>query len=193
MTTLKITKNEIAKDIVETPESFPKYTTQLMNLANQNIKGTRPEVVGQMTELIQEFPGKSFPEWVAWYQSKEPEAIGKATKKVCYSIDLLRDALALIDENMVRRWVIDLVLTKTYAGLHYQESILRLIARRKNLEYKRSTPEEESKGIDGYIGAIPVSIKPTSYKYKAALPERIGCKIIYYEKRDKDIEVEYDF
>ncbi len=37
---------------------FPKYTTQLMNLANQNSQGTRPKVVGQMSDLIQEFDGK---------------------------------------------------------------------------------------------------------------------------------------
>ncbi len=28
---------------------FPKYTTQLMNLANLNAQGTRPKVVGQLS------------------------------------------------------------------------------------------------------------------------------------------------
>ena len=32
--------------------AFPKYTTQLMNLANQTAQGTRPKVVGQMSELF---------------------------------------------------------------------------------------------------------------------------------------------
>lgn len=31
---------------------FPKYTTQIINIANQNAGGTRPKVVGQMSELI---------------------------------------------------------------------------------------------------------------------------------------------
>lgn len=34
---------------------FPKYTSQLINLANQNAQGTRPAVVGQMSDLFQEF------------------------------------------------------------------------------------------------------------------------------------------
>ena len=31
---------------------FPKYTSQLINLANQNAQGTRPAVVGQMSDLF---------------------------------------------------------------------------------------------------------------------------------------------
>ncbi len=39
---------------IESPE-FPKYATQLLNLANQNAQATRPKVVGQMSKLIKEF------------------------------------------------------------------------------------------------------------------------------------------
>ena len=42
---------------------FPKYTSQLINWANQNAQGTRPRVVGQMSELFPEYPsntGRSF-------------------------------------------------------------------------------------------------------------------------------------
>jgi hypothetical protein len=61
---MKIKNTEIIEDIVGGIENFPKYTTQLINLANQNAGGTRPKVVGQMSDLIQEFPGNTFPEWV---------------------------------------------------------------------------------------------------------------------------------
>jgi hypothetical protein len=52
-------------------------------------------------------------------------------------------------------------------------------------------PEEESKGIDGFIGDIPVSIKPSTYKVKGSLPETISCKVIYYEKIKDGIVVDY--
>ena len=42
--------------------TFPKYTTQIINLVNGNAQGTRPDVVGQMSDLIQEFDGKSIEE-----------------------------------------------------------------------------------------------------------------------------------
>lgn len=60
---LKISNEEIRKYLdIETPD-FPKYVAPLINLANQFARGTRPEVVGQMTELIQQFTGKTLPEW----------------------------------------------------------------------------------------------------------------------------------
>ncbi|WP_293448839.1 MjaI family restriction endonuclease [Persephonella sp.] len=52
---LKIKIDEIKKLMeIETPE-FPKYATQIINLANQNAQATRPRVVGQMSKL--EFTG----------------------------------------------------------------------------------------------------------------------------------------
>ena len=66
-------KNIDIQELLNVPTyEFPKYTTQLMNLAGQNSQATRPRVVGQMSELIQEFPGTTFEEWVAWYQRRQP-------------------------------------------------------------------------------------------------------------------------
>ncbi len=67
---IKIKNEELIEDIVGKVAEYPKYTTQIMNLANQNAQGTRPKVVGQMSELIQEFPGKRYEEWVEWYESE---------------------------------------------------------------------------------------------------------------------------
>ena len=49
---VKISIEEIRRYLdIETPE-FPKYAAPLINLANRFSQGTRPRVVGQMTELI---------------------------------------------------------------------------------------------------------------------------------------------
>lgn len=61
---IKIKKDEIIEDTVGDLINFLKYSTQFINLANQNAQGTKPRVVGQMTELIQEFPGNNYKEWV---------------------------------------------------------------------------------------------------------------------------------
>ena len=53
MKKLKMRNEEITQLLDADVVSFPKYATQLINLANQNAQGTRPEVVGQMSELIQ--------------------------------------------------------------------------------------------------------------------------------------------
>lgn len=188
---VKITIEEIRKYLdIETPD-FPKYVAPLINLANQYAQGTRPRVVGQMSELIQEFEGKTLSEWEKWYLQKKPDAIKNATEKILAKLKELRDSLSKIDQTMVEQWVRDLVIVKTFAGLRFQEAILKKGAEIKGTNYRFSEPGEESKGIDGYIGDIPVSIKPHTYEVKASLPEHIGIKIIYYRKIDDGIEVDY--
>lgn len=92
---------------------------------------------------------------------------------------------------MVEKWVRDLVIVKTFAGLRFQEAILKKGAEIKGTNYRFARPDEESKGIDGYIGNIPVSIKPHTYEVKASLPEHIDTKIIFYRKIDDGIEIDY--
>ena len=45
------------------PVYFPKYTTQIINLAGQNSGATRPKVVGQMSDLTVESDARSLDEW----------------------------------------------------------------------------------------------------------------------------------
>ena len=160
---------------------FPKYTTQLINLANRNSQATRPRVVGQLSELIQEYPGNDYHTWEAWYQKRHPKALAKASAKTWKMIQNLQTAIKQIDQAMVHRWVKDLVLTKTYVGLNFQEAILKTIAAKTDQTWRLANPKEESCGIDGYIGKKPVSVKPVSYKSQV-LPEKIGVQIIYYKK-----------
>ncbi len=173
---------------IESPE-FPKYTTQIMNLANQNAQATRPKVVGQMSELIKEFTGRTLEEWEEWYLNRYPDSIDEATKKILEMINNFKDVINQIDESMIRQWVRDLVIVKTFIGLRFQEAVLKKIAGRFDTDYKLSTPEEESKGIDGYVGNIPISLKPNTYQYKNMLTEKIEVDIIYYEKQKDGLKI----
>ena len=53
----KIKNAELIKEISGEAKTFPKDTTQIINLANQNSQRTRPKV-GHLSELIQECPHK---------------------------------------------------------------------------------------------------------------------------------------
>lgn len=187
---IKLTNTEI-QEYVDAPAcEFPKYTTQLINLANQNSQATRPRHVGQMTELIQDFPGKSFEEWVEWYQEQYPGAIDNATEKITAMIENLDIALPKIDRAMVKAWVEDLILVKTYTGLKFQEAILRKLAEIKDCDYRLAEPHEESQGIDGFVGEEAYSIKPSSYEAMPYLSEAIEVKMIFYEKRKDGVVFE---
>lgn len=133
---VKITTNEIRKYLdVETIE-FPKYASPLINLANQYAQGTRPRVVGQMSELIQEFEGKKLSEWEEWYLKKNPDAIKNATEKIFQKLKEFKNSLNKIDRNMVEQWVRDLVIVKTFIGLRFQEAILKKGAELKGTNYR---------------------------------------------------------
>lgn len=60
---IKIRNEDLIRELVGEVKDFPRYATQLMNLANQNAQGTRPRVVGQLTALIQECPKKTYEGW----------------------------------------------------------------------------------------------------------------------------------
>ena len=173
--------------------SFPKYTSQLINWANQNAQGTRPAVVGQMSELFPEFlsSGEEItPEnWRNWYMKRYPDAMEKAVEKIYAQVQNLRDAIPLIDREMVERWVEDLVIYKTFNGLYVQKAILAALAAKRGTEYRLAFPAEESRGIDGYVGGIPYSVKPDTYQTMGRLSESIDVKMIYYTKTKAGLKI----
>lgn len=195
---MKLTiKNEELLELNEssTPQ-FPKYTSQLINLANQNAQGTRPKVVGQLSELFQEYQKNtdeiSIDTWKKWYLSKYPKAIEYATNRIYEQIQNLKNAITLIDRDMIQKWVEDLIITKTYNGLYIQKAILSKIAKIKQKDFRLAKTEEEAIGIYGYIDNVPYSIKPNTYKTMSRLSESIEVKIIYYTKTKSGIEIEFD-
>ena len=188
---IKLKSDEI-REYLNVPEyEFPKYTTQLMNLANQNSQATRPRNVGQMTDLIRECPGNTFEEWASWYKEEYPDTIDKATSKIVSMIEKIKEASVHIDPDMVRLWVEDLVLGKSFTGLKFQAAILKRLAEIKGCDYRLAEPHEESKGIDGFVGEEAYSVKPDSYNTLPDLPESIEVKIIFY-KKNKDGSVVFE-
>src|SRR5690606_5424272 len=169
---------------------YLKYATQILNLANQNAQGTRPKIVGQMSDLIQQFEGTTLAEWEEWYISQNPAAIETAADRVWAMVQAFQKSIQDIDRDTVRQWVEELVIVKTYAGLKFQEAILKRVAREYTLPYRLATSEEESKGIDGFIGNQAVSIKPSTYKTKMGLNEVIDIPIVFYEKNKDRIIIE---
>lgn len=190
-------KNESIVAYNESNEfEFPKYTSQLINWANQNAQGTRPKVVGQMSELFPEFLSSgeeiTVEKWRKWYIEQYPDAFEKATDKIFAQIQNLRNAIPLIDREMVMHFVEDLVINKTFNGMYVQKAILASLADKKGKKYRLATPSEESVGIDGYVGETPYSVKPDTYKTMGRLSEAIDVKMIYYTKTKTGLRIEVE-
>ena len=186
--TIRLSEDEREELVADIDPDFPKYTTQIINTANQNSQGTRPPTVGQLNEIIEEYkeqyPDGDFEDWKQFYfeSYNGDENIEEATDKVFDMVVKMREAAEEIDREMVNRWVKDLVLYKTYTGLgRNEEAVLKKLSEEYDLPYELGTAEDESKGIDGYLGSQPVSVKPITYKQKARLQEDIDAPIVYYE------------
>ena len=188
----KIKNDEVASLSNASMYPFPKYTTMLINQINQTAQGTRPKVVGQMSDLIQEFDGQTLDEWIEWYNEHQPNAVEAETEEIYNQFIKLKDAMMLIDKDLIREWVKDLVYTKTFCGLKVQQAILSFIAGKLGKEWRLADKEEEAKGIDGYIGKTPVQIKSATYKVENHLNEIIEVPIIYYEKKKDGLNIEYN-
>ena len=189
--------NETITNINDTAVgTFPKYTSQLINWANQNAQGTRAKIVGQLSDLFPEFMSScsdiTVENWENWYNEKHEDAIENAAQKIMAQVTNLQQAIKLIDEDLVRMWVHDLVINKTFNGLYVQKAILASLAQKKNLPYRLANPSEESVGIDGYVGETPYSIKPDTYKTMKRLSEVIDVKMIYYTKTKTGLKIEVE-
>ena len=92
-------------------------------------------------------------------------------------------------KKYIRIFVEDLVYNRTFTGLKIQEAILTKMAEMKNKNYKWSSGKEDLSGIDGYIGNIPVSIKPDSSEMK----KRAGTKRMDYSINEKELTLSFTF
>ena len=155
----------VANDIENFPVDNPKYTTYLLNPAINLSQSNRPRVVGQMSDIVEEFrkenPDGTFEDWVEFYYNEY-------------------DGEERLNEAMTHDYLRDLVLFKSYEGFDIEETILRKLGELYDAEISKATAEDESKGIDGYIGEQPVQVKPVSYKDN--LQEQISVPIVFYDE-----------
>ena len=105
---------------------------------------------------------------------------------------LMSEAFNAVTREMIEEWVKDLVYTKTYCGLKFQSAIIAFLAGKVGKSWRLASVEEEAKGIDGFIGDIPVQIKSITYKIEARLSETIEVPVVYYDKKKDGINIEYD-
>jgi hypothetical protein len=191
---MKITLSSAeVRELLDTPPpKLPTYVSPILNLANRFASGTRPKVVGQMSELIQQFDGRSLDEWAVWYQRRYPDAIAQAVRLIRDKLTEFKQVIENITDGMIELWVKDLVIVKTYVGLKFQEAILKKVAESTGLDYSLASAEQESRGIDGLVGGREVSIKPASWKDQVIQRENLQGVLIYYRKTDDGLEIEFE-
>lgn len=207
----KIT-TKAAKDLFKTNATpdLGTYCSTLLNQINRWAGGSKPENVGQVSELIKEFrkhqPEGKLSDWKEYHKNLKGQSItvlqGKGKKKrvqvgmagieqgvtdIREKLDAVRESLNSLTDEDIRKWLENLTYEKTYCGLEAQDMILKQIARKlgDGYSYTLGSMEDEQKGIDGYIidpkgEKHPLQIKSKSYK-QTNTQEEFSCPIVYYE------------
>ena len=176
----------VAEEVDEFPIDTPKYTTYLLNPAINLSQSNRPEVVGQMSDIIEEFreqrPEGNFEDWIEFYFEEYggEERLEEATQMAYPMVEKMKEAFEQVDRELTHNYLRDLVLFKTYEGFDIQEALLRKLGEIFDADIRRATAEEESRGIDGYVGDQPVQIKPITYKDN--LQEEFDAPVVYYDE-----------
>lgn len=143
-----------------------------------------------MSELIKDFRNNldthEIDDWEKYYDGSDK--IDDATEKIWKCILDIKENLSYLTKEDVRAWTYDLIINKTHSGLQIQLDVLKISANGR--PYRLANTEEEAKGIDGFIGDEPVSIKPNTYKKTISCgKEKIPYRIIYYTNGTKGIKI----
>lgn len=142
---------------------WPKYSTQLLNIANQNCKGTDIKLIGSMKELWLEMRGQgirgTLSNWKKFYLSKKGKKVLKQSSEKVYDM-LKKMKIHWIDEEMCHDYIKEMVFNKTHMGMAGEEMAVEAVAKYFKMKYHFSNAQEEAQGIDAWIGNVPVQVKP---------------------------------
>lgn len=164
---------------------FPTYVSPLINLANRFSQATWPKHVGEVKKMVKELEPKSLEEWAKWYVTNHPDAIDDAALRVAAMLNNFRNALDNVDQQMVWRWVYDLIVNKTYTGTYAKQAIVENLSARFGERFSYPSKGEEAEGVDCKIDGLPISIRR-----ERPDNQPVGHHVIYYkEKKSGEIVV----
>lgn len=186
--------------------SLETYSFNLIDKAVEACRSNRKEEIGSFSDMHQTFNSTEHTglnNWKKYAFINMPKGcVDKfvtTTKKQLYTMltMFLKPAqyefnTELVDKQ-IRIYFYDLAIIGTYKGMRNQYNIIRSVASRLNCEYQPySTPQEESKNIDGYINGHPVSVKPESFKRRHRVTIKDSIAIIYYDTENHTYECDFD-
>ncbi len=171
---------------------YPKYLYNHINVACTQRGATSWRKVGKLHAMHRDKKGgfRTLGEWRNYYLKRYPGAIKEATSLIMEDFDMLEVSkmIRAMVQHYVEEFVENLLIDQTFRGLKIQEIILRKTTEVFDKSgYTWSTDKEDGRGIDGYVGNIPVSIKPDSCNLKKAS----GVKLITYKINEKKSELSF--
>jgi hypothetical protein len=168
---------EITVDDTEVYDSLPSFKWEkyqrgymgiLNNAYNQSCNcGTK--VLGDMSEITSSFEGGSYDDFIEYYyrvhdgKKRRRQAVKRMAENI---IKRVRAVGGDVPDSKAVKWsnrYIHSMLVNSYRGFMDEARAIELVADELGEEWRVASSDEESDGIDGYIGDQSVQVKPLSY------------------------------
>lgn len=147
---------------------YPKYHSTLYNRANNWAQATRPKTIGSMNSLFRQYYKASggriyLPGWKQFMEANAIPAFRHAGRDIYKKFKQIQDSINSTTDKQHREnceiYANDLMTTKTFNGFNIQAHIAKALSAKYSVPWEFSDEGGESKGIDIYLGDIPISIK----------------------------------
>ena len=166
---------------------WPKYYTQLLNVASSNSKAASPKNVGSVKEAFTKMREQGIPgtlsNWIKFYNKTYGKDKLVAAADKIYTM-LQKMEIKHISRDYCGEYIKELVYNKTQMGLGGEERAVIAVAGYYNLKYKFSTPQEESKGIDAWLVGknkdVPIQVKPQDNIKKSHVHNQVDTNYLLY-------------
>lgn len=166
---IKLTAKNFKGVIHRARRVWPKYSTQLLNIAGQNCKVFDVKKVGSAKELWLEMRSKkirgTFENWCKFYDANPLAQNIPAQAQRLYEM-IQKMGIVTIDLAMCEDYVKEVLYNKTHMGMAGEEMALEAVAEYFGQKLRFSTAAEEAQGIDGWIGDKPAQVKPEGSAFK---------------------------
>lgn len=183
---IKLTAKNFKGVIHRQRREWPKYSTQMLNVAGQNCKAFDVKKVGSAKETWLEMRGQgirgTFENWCEFYDATPlSKNIPVQAQKLFEMITKMQ--IGGITKEMCEDYIKEVLYNKTHMGMAGEEMALQAVAEYYGAELRFSTAEEEAQGIDGWIGDQPAQVKPEGSAFKGHVhnhPDRERVLLVTY-------------
>lgn len=167
---IKLAKSRYHEVFQRRRRVWPKYSTQLLNIAAQNAKAFDKNHLGAVVNAFQKMRESGKPgtlsNWESYYNENfGEERILTAGKKI--HDKLIQMQIHWISLDMCIDYAKEVTYNKTHMGSAGQEMAVEVAAKYFEKEFRWPTIHEDTAlGIDAWIGDIPVQVKPQDSAFK---------------------------
>ena len=162
---------------------FKIYEKLIINSINQTAGGTKPRVVGQMSDLVPKFRDYCIKNnisitsknWKKWYLDRYLSNFENSLSKLKDMLEKFKKAINEINDKTLEKWLNNFLFIENIGGLLIQDIIMNYIKTEyPKYSIRAAIPSEESKNIDIIINNKAYQVKPLSIKQGTSFNQQWG-------------------